>query len=262
MKTTGTSRNLCRWTLLVMLGLAVFALAAMSSCTSVKRLVVTEDNKQKVAERVGSSSLPSEDKLVFATALVRAEMSKSFNLAPENAYTISGKSVGQIIREQKEYAALLEAQELARQQAEAEARAAFEQALQEARSMVSVTLLNKKNYDANIWAGNYSPYVNLAFEIENLSEKPIRGVKGMCKFLDIFKTPIKQIGLSYDDETIPPGEKRVYYGSFEINEFIDEDKAFWSKDLEDVVFEFEPSHIIFDDGGEVIVERPYDISSL
>jgi len=234
----------------VFIFLIIIAHSVLSlGCSNLNNRVITENNKEEIIKKVANSRLSDDDKSYFASGISREVLAESFNL--EEGYSTIGKTVKQIINEQKEYERNKKAEEEARTQAEKEARERYQEELKKAKSVISVTLLNKKNYDEDIWAGRYSPYVNIAIEIKNKSGKGIRGVKGITKFIDIFGDPIITIGLSYDEKVIPPDKTHIYYCSFEINKFEDKHELLWAKELKDLKFEFEPTHIIFDDGSEI-----------
>ena len=92
---------------------------------------------------------------------------------------------------------------------------------------------------------NYSHYIDIGIRFENLSDRNIRGVKGVATFKDIFGDTIKQVKLSMD-HGIPAKSVYLYDGSIEINQFDDSAISLAGKDIEKIQFSFDPEIILFE----------------
>ena len=97
-------------------------------------------------------------------------------------------------------------------------------------------------------AFQYGNNLDLILRITNNSDKDMRGFVGTAYFYDIFGREIKKLKVSHDDAL----SAHVYVDTsdytYELNPFIDADNTLASKSLDDVVFVFSPSKILFLDG--------------
>ena len=98
----------------------------------------------------------------------------------------------------------------------------------------------------------FSSYVTFTFELTNNSEKPIKGVQGVLHVNDLFGSKILDSRCDFTGHTIQPGE--VYVNdelSLEVNEFKDEHMKLYNEDYSDLIFEYEPTTIVYTDGTSV-----------
>ncbi len=95
--------------------------------------------------------------------------------------------------------------------------------------------------------GDYSQkYVQVSIAFDNVSDKDIRGVKGIAVFDDIFGDTIKTVRLS-SDEPILKGNTYLYEGSIDINQFSDEDLKLARTPKEKIQFSFQVETILYAD---------------
>jgi len=97
---------------------------------------------------------------------------------------------------------------------------------------------------------NYQDYLTYGFAIENKSDKPIRAIKGILRFTDLFDDEISSIRFTYDDP-VGVGEIAKWNAQTDYNQFDSDDSKLKNKDLEDLKVVWEPIKIIFEDGSSL-----------
>ncbi|MGE3960213.1 MAG: hypothetical protein AB7F65_00860 [Dehalococcoidia bacterium] len=106
----------------------------------------------------------------------------------------------------------------------------------------------------NLDAGRYSDYVIVDFEHRNVSDRTIRAVTGVAVFKDLFGREIRTVRLTYDD-SIEPGSTASDTGrALELNQFMESDNQLKSKTIDQLIFEFDVTAILWENGdllGEV-----------
>lgn len=114
---------------------------------------------------------------------------------------------------------------------------------------VVVTVTEKKNLAEDYKASRYSDRVEMTFHVENMTDKDIKGVQGIITIKDMFGVEIKSSGLDFTGQIIPAKGAVDYTGmGFDVNQFIDEDVKVYNTALEDLVFEYEITNIIYSNG--------------
>lgn len=242
---------------LMLFALALFAIV-LGTCTRVTQKTVSSENLKAVTKEVAESKLTDVEKTLYVSGVMRAELAGTFGL--DESYSIEGKTVDEIIAEQREFEARVKAEEEAKKLAVEKAREKYRLLKEQLNKKVSVVMLDKTNVQKDWQRSIYSPMVQITFQITNSSDKPIRGIQGVTQFHDIFDNLVKEVGFTYDEDTIAPGEDVIWESVLEINEFLDEDQRFFSKDLDDLVFQFEPEQIVFADGEKLKADRPSSLS--
>ena len=167
-------------------------------------------------------------------------MSSAFQEIP-----LEGKTYGELLAEAEVKEAEREAEKERQRKLEEEARLEKEARMKELKSAVEVGLVDKGYVELR-----YDKYITYDFVFQNNSDKDIRGFTGTLVFNDIFGETIKRIGISYDDG-ITAGEKINYEATTDYNRYSDSDSKLKSKDLEDIVLEWEPEQVIFTDGSKL-----------
>lgn len=121
------------------------------------------------------------------------------------------------------------------------ARQAKQDELKELKETLTVALVEKdfKKID-------YQDYITLKIAIQNEREKDIRAFKGTLRFKDVFGDTIMNVGFKHD-EKLKAKDKTIWNGSVKYNMFKDSDKKFKNTDLKNIVLEWLPEQIIFDD---------------
>lgn len=104
--------------------------------------------------------------------------------------------------------------------------------------------------DSDKWI--FRDIINMTLDLINISDKTAKGFQGVITFKDMFGNEIKSLNVKYD-KAIKAGSSASYDGSFEVNQFMDEDSELRDTPLEKITVDFQMDQIIFDDG--VTVKR-------
>ncbi|MEJ3687507.1 tetratricopeptide repeat protein [Faecalibacterium sp. HTF-76H] len=117
---------------------------------------------------------------------------------------------------------------------------------------IKVVCTNKENLPEDSSAWRFSDYVLFTYELTNNSDKAIKGVQGVLHIKDLFGDSIMDSGCDFTGYTIQPGETHVDDElSLEINPYIDYMTKVYNTNYSDLIFEYEPSMIVFADGTSV-----------
>ncbi|WP_222125229.1 hypothetical protein [Paenibacillus xylanexedens] len=189
-----------------------------------------------------TTELTQEDKDFYSMAI---EFASSENT------DLSSQTVIQIINDEKDRQRKIEEEkkkrqeEIKRKQEEAEKEKQTQ--LKVLNDSLRVGLLKKSVIfkDTDKWI--FKDVINMTLDIENTSDKKVKGFQGLITFKDMFDNDIKSLNVKYD-EAITSGTSTTYDGSFEVNQFIKDDIEFRDTPLEKITVEFEMDQIIFDDG--------------
>ena len=96
----------------------------------------------------------------------------------------------------------------------------------------------------------YNDYITYKFAIQNKSDNDIRAIKGTVIFTNLFDDVISKVSLVCDDP-IKAGEKYIWRGTTDYNQFISSDVAMRNKDLKDMKVVWKPEKILFTDGSSL-----------
>ncbi|MBV1889276.1 MAG: hypothetical protein KUG67_03425 [Proteobacteria bacterium] len=102
--------------------------------------------------------------------------------------------------------------------------------------------------------GDYKRYIEVKIKFVNLSDRNIKGIKGIASFKDIFGDTIKNISLS-SDEGINSKDSYIYRGSISINQFSNADNKLATTAKNKIQFSFKPEIILFEKENTVIVDE-------
>ena len=117
---------------------------------------------------------------------------------------------------------------------------------------VKVICTDKGELPENLRAGRYSDYATFVFDVTNNSDKAIKGVQGLLHISDMFGVKIMDVRCDFTGYTIQPGETHTDKDlSFEINQFMDDNMKLYNTAYSDLIFEYEPTAIVFTDGSSV-----------
>lgn len=215
---------------------------SLYSCGNVKDLKFMKDNQKEVMEKVRKSKdLTGEEVGLLMGALMRGTFT---------GQGIEGKTVGELIREQRNIAAEAEAKE------EEAARLAEEVKKKEAAiaaelvQYIVVAPFAKTFHEADYRARTYEDTIDISFVFENKGSKDIKAFKGETVFKDAFGEVIRTANIMYD-EGIKAGQKKNWHGSLKYNQFMSDLVKFKNTELENMKFEWKPKAIIFSDGTKI-----------
>lgn len=114
---------------------------------------------------------------------------------------------------------------------------------------VILTVKKKINYEEDINAWRFSPFVELVCKIENMTNKDIKGVQGNLVINDLFGKEIITIEWDVTGENIPANGSITQedYG-LEINHFMDDHMKLYNTNYDDLKFEYKVTQIVYADG--------------
>ncbi len=118
---------------------------------------------------------------------------------------------------------------------------------------VVVTVTDKTNIPKNTDEWRYSDRVEFTFLLENMTDKPIRGIQGTLTVKDLFGKEILVINCDFTGNTIPgKGSITIDGLGIDINQFLDSHTKLYNEKYSDLIFEYEVSNIVY--GGETSVD--------
>ena len=112
-----------------------------------------------------------------------------------------------------------------------------------------VTVIEKTNLAKNYNQNRYSDRVEMTFRLENMTDKDIKGVQGILTISDMFGEEIMSSECDFTGNVIPAKSSIDVSGlGFDINEFLDYHVKLYNTALEDLIFSYEISNVIYADG--------------
>jgi hypothetical protein len=225
--------------------------AVLVSCLVVARgkdprtVRITEANKDKFVDEIKDMRglTVDEGRLLFAY-LLRHNLSQGLGQTPPS---LVGKTVGDLITEQKTFEADAKQQEAEQARLAAEAKAKEEAVAAELRKAINLTVSKKGFLESDPMSRRYDDYITVKCAYENKSAKDIRAFTGDVRFTDLFDKPVFASGLTISDP-IKAGAKADWSDTIEYNQFKDEHRAFRNAELKDLKVVWVPQSIIFADG--------------
>ena len=117
---------------------------------------------------------------------------------------------------------------------------------------ISVTIIDKKNYEIDYDAGRYSPFVEMPYSITNNTDKEIKGIQGTLHVQDMFGEEIIEIQYDLTSQNVPVGQTvNVYEYGMEVNQFKAEHAKLYDTGYENLKFEYEFISVVFADGTSI-----------
>ena len=114
---------------------------------------------------------------------------------------------------------------------------------------VVVTVTDKASLAENWNVGRYSDRVEFVFEVENRTDKTVKGVQGVLKISDLFGVEILSINCDFTGNSINANDSIPVIGlGMDINEFMDDHIKLYNTDYSDLKFEYEVTAIVYADG--------------
>jgi hypothetical protein len=232
---------------IVGIALALVSVVAVKVLDNPRNLKLTEGNRTEVTAKVKEAgSISGEDKALFAAAIVRSEVSDAlFGGHGGTAVSWNGKTVGQVIDEQRKWSAEKKSEEDRQTALTAQAKAKQAQVQAELGKALVLSVVKKELVAADAYGIGKNLSVRCAYQ--NTSSKDIRAFQGTVHFNDLFGDSIFKINIKVSDP-VAAGEKGVWDGSMHFNEFIDGQKRLAATSLSDMKVEWSPRTLIFADG--------------
>jgi hypothetical protein len=204
-----------------------------SSCSNIKNEKVTDENNDKILNQISTSKdLTDGERQLLAAYVIRQNVANIFGGGKPGLPT--GKTVGEMIADQRQWAAQEKVEE-DRQKQLASAVAAKQA---EMRNVIGVAL-----YGFTERQMSFSDYAEAKFAYENRSDKDVRAFEGTVAFSDVLGNHLDDVQLKVL-APIKAGAKAS----------VSDDLPFMAygglrgKKLEDVKIEWRPQKILFADG--------------
>lgn len=211
----------------------------LTACSNVKETMYSSETKDIVSK---TNDLTKEEKDLFQSAVT---------FAKDNDVDLDGKEVSKIILDEKkrleDEKKRLEEERKKEEEKKKELQRKKEEEKQKLKDAIQITFYNKSVIPANSDAWQFSDVITFDFTFKNMTNKDIKGFKGLAIFNDLFGDNIKKIKVSYD-EVINAETEVDWQGAIEINEFMDNDIKLRDIEFDNLQFDFDMDTIIFSDG--------------
>ncbi len=189
--------------------------------------------------------MSAEEKGLFLGYMMRAEVSSKLPGLTGGKISWEGKTVGQMIEEQKKFKAHQKAEEAKAERLAAEAKAREEALAPELRKMINLSVYSVKLKSMDEY--NIRKMISIKCAYENTGAQAIRAFQGTIVFLDLFGDVIMKSGIKVTDP-IAAGAKGEWEGGINYDELRDEHAKLANTDLKDMKIEWIPRTVIFEDG--------------
>ncbi len=205
--------------------------------------VITTSNQAQIEEKVAGGHMSDTDKSEFSSAMARPE------------YSSAGKTVNQVIADQRSFEVAQKAEQERAAQLAAEERAKREATLKSMLGALTVGVVSKSFVAADpLNSGTYEDQIAITFAFKNTAPKDIRAFKGSIVFKTLMGDFVTQTSLERD-KTILAGHSVTWDGALRYNQFEEKDTKLKSTDLKDMKVEWHPKSILFADGTKLEVSE-------
>jgi hypothetical protein len=230
--------------------IAALLFAALSCSRDVHSYKITDEKKafEEIKDRKGLTV--DEGRLLYAAA-IRSNMGQALG---GKASGLVGKTVGEVIDEQRKLETDEKARSAEQERLAVEAKAKQDARAAELRGTLTLSVFRKLFVPSNPMGGRYSDYVSISCAYQNKSAKNIRAFTGEIAFTDLFGKEIFSSNVTISDP-VKAGATGQWEGSIEFNQFIDSHRRLRDTELKDMKIVWSPKSIIFEDGS-VIGEQP------
>jgi hypothetical protein len=236
----------------VCLGIAVGTMFLSACSPDPRHFKITDQNKDRFMEELKTSrGLAVEEVGLLQSYHMRQAASKALGGTPSPPV---GKTVGDLIEEERKFQADAKAKEAEREKLAAEAKAKADAVTEQMRGAIQLTVFDKGFIPSNLMGGRYNDYITVKCVYENKSAKGIRAFRGTVKFTDLFDREIYSSTLTISNP-IGSGEKANWSGTIEYNQFKSEHQQLRNADLKDMKVVWFPESIIFDDGRQISADQ-------
>jgi hypothetical protein len=218
--------------------LAWTALLICLACSSIKNKKVTEENKDKILSEVQTSKdLTEEERRLLAAYAIRQSTGNILDGGKPGLPT--GKTVGEMIAEQRQWAA----QEKTEEDKQKQLAAAVSAKQAELRNVIGVALYLLTTHEGD---EDLTSEVEVGYAYENRSTKDVRAFEGEVAFKDILGNDLGQVSLKVLTP-LKAGQKASVIERHSLS-YLGNLGDLRGKKLEDVKIEWRPKNILFADG--------------
>lgn len=224
--------------------LLILVIAGLTACTDPKSTIISTADSDKEKMQEVMKKLSDEERQLVAAYMMRTLVSGAMS---GKADLPIGVTVGDAIKQQKEWIDEQKKKEAEQAALKAKLAAEAEAFRREVESAVTVTVIEKSVLPKDIYRSRYSDIQVIKLGFENKSGKDIAGIEGELAFYDIFDKEVGSINFSYDDG-IKAGATSKWTGTRDINEFRREHRALANLEEGKYTTKFKPETIVFADG--------------
>jgi len=195
------------------------------------RLKITEQNKDSLMDEIKSShGLTVEENRLLMAYMMRRALAKGLG---SDGLSPVGKTVGEIINQQKQWESQQKAASEEQDRLAAEARAKENALVSELRKSLTLSVYEKSFLASDFEAGRVLDSIVIKCAYQNTSSKDIRAFEGTIVFRDLFGDVIANVDLKVSDP-IKAGEKATWVGTTSYNEFLERDVKLRNTELKDM----------------------------
>jgi hypothetical protein len=226
-------------------------LFAVLSCSRDVRSYKIADEKKAFEEIKDRKGLTVEESRLLYAATIRSNMGQALG---GKSSVLVGKTVGEVIEEQRKLETDEKARSAEQERLAAEAKAKEDARAAELRGTLTLSVFRKEFMPSNPMGGRYSAYVSIGCAYQNKSSKDIRAFTGEIAFTDLFGKEIFSSNVTISDP-VKAGATGQWEESIEFNQFVDSHRRLRDTELKDMKIVWSPRSIIFADGS-VIGDQP------
>ena len=227
-----------------LIAIAILA-GTLSACAQDPRnLTITEENQDSFMEELKDATMTVEEFGLITTAQMRRALATSFEA---EGPVFIGKTVGDIIEEERAFLAAAEARQAEEDRLAAEAQAAADARVAELRQALTLTIFDKGFRPSDVRNGQFEDFILIQAAYENTSGKDIRAFRGSVQFADLFGKEIYTTTLTISDH-LAAGANATWSGQIRYNQFKADHQALRNTALEDMNIGWRPASIMFADG--------------
>jgi hypothetical protein len=223
-----------------------FSLAACNGAPSARDHVITQKDTEggNLLEAIGESHDLSAKEVQL---LIGHQMRAAFSGQP--SFPV-GKTVGQVIEEDKKIVADEKVKQTAADALKAKVAGELEQKRQVIRKTMTGTIVQKAFKPASVDTQTYQDVSVMKISFQNTSEKPIKAFKGYFHIVSQLGDEIKNINYDGDDLKAPikSGQVETYIVELPFNQFVASDVKFKESSLDNLKVEWTPTVVLFADG--------------
>ena len=224
-----------------MLSVSILMLWASACSRDPHKLKITDENKDKFLESIrDSKGLTVEENRLLLAYMMRS--SKALGVGKKELSPV-GKTVGQLIGDEREWEALMKAE----QQGLAQTVAKQDTQAGELRKIIDLTVVEKSFLPADSKSRRLQDTLVIKCTYHNNSNKDIRYLRGDIFFRDLFGHTIAAIRIDISGP-IKAGEKKTWTDMEDYSHLMDRDKKLKDTGLKDINIDWRPQTVIFTDG--------------
>ncbi|MBC5824301.1 MAG: hypothetical protein GIW99_02660 [Candidatus Eremiobacteraeota bacterium] len=230
-------------TLVLIVGLSLL----LAGCSSVKNERFTATNHDQVMTDIGKAkNLSDDDKATVLGGVMRSAL---------GGYQLDGKTVGQVIQDQKDFAAQESAKAAAQKRADAIEQAKAQAAQTAMQQAVAILFAGKAPARRDINEYTYRAVIAVNVVIENHGQKPVRALKGTLTFNNLLGDKIIDTPLTFE-HVIAPGAKVNDVVDVPDSDYDDSSSKFKAARMSDIKMVWSPEMVLFGDGSTIAAPSP------